>query len=255
MIYICCWPWHSIGCDDHNLGVSPWYMRMHSLIHLSRAPIYPNHHLVSVFALNLFLDYLNQLPPLAPVKQRRAQVATSPLSDLDSPDYGSLWVREEQKGREEGEEREGKKKHHRVLFIRGGNSCIRPKNCEALLWNNISQIKWCEIKGGGELAAIPLKTLLKCVSALIPGVLMCCCASVWGESGESGCLPEPLSAQGLIRTTLGRDRDWTGPLDEDGRRINSWIMWTLHKLWSDNCWMLALAGVKLWISFCFQSIV
>lgn len=58
-------------------------MGMYSLIHLFHASIYPHPHLVSVFALNLFWDYLNQLP-LAPVKHSLAQVATSRLSDLDS---------------------------------------------------------------------------------------------------------------------------------------------------------------------------
>lgn len=63
VIYTSCWPWQSIGCDDHNLRVTAWYMATHSLIHLFHASIYPRPHLVSVFALNLFLDYLNQLPP------------------------------------------------------------------------------------------------------------------------------------------------------------------------------------------------
>lgn len=110
MIYISCWPWQSIGCDDHNLRVSVWYMGMYSLIHLFHASIYPHPHLVSVFALNLFLDYLNQLP-LAPVKHRLAQVATSRLSDLDSWITASLWLRGEKK--------------NTLLFIRGRNSCIR----------------------------------------------------------------------------------------------------------------------------------
>lgn len=96
MIYISCWPWQSIGCDDRNRGVTVWYMGMHSLIHLFHASIYPHPHLVSVFALNLFLDYLNQLP-LAPVKHCLAQVATSCLSDLDSWITVSLWAREENK--------------------------------------------------------------------------------------------------------------------------------------------------------------
>lgn len=93
------------------ISVTAWYMGMYSLIHLFHATIYPHPHLVSVFALNLFLDYLNQLP-LAPVKHCLAQVATSRLSDLDSWITASLRV---QGGGEEGT----------LLFIRGMNSCIR----------------------------------------------------------------------------------------------------------------------------------
>ena len=54
-------------------------------------PSIPHLHLVSAFALSLFLDYLNQLP-LAPVKHCLAQVATPCLSDLDSWITPSLWV-------------------------------------------------------------------------------------------------------------------------------------------------------------------
>lgn len=118
VIYTSCWPWQSIGCDDHNLRVTVWYMGMYSLIHLFHASIYPHPHLVSVFALNLFLDYLNQLP-LAPVKHCLAQVATSRLSDLDSWITASLWVQGEKK------KKKLKKKKNTLLFIRGRNSCIR----------------------------------------------------------------------------------------------------------------------------------
>lgn len=75
------------------ISVTAWYMGMYSLIHLFHASIYPHPHLVSVFALSLFLDYLNQLP-LAPVKHCLAQVATSRLSDLDSWITVSFRVRE-----------------------------------------------------------------------------------------------------------------------------------------------------------------
>lgn len=93
------------------ISATAWYMGMYSLIHLFHASIYPHPHLVSVFALNLFLDYLNQLP-LAPVKHCLAQVATSRLSDLDS------WITASLKMHGGGEE-------GTLLFIRGMNSCIR----------------------------------------------------------------------------------------------------------------------------------
>lgn len=91
------------------ISVTAWYMGMYSLIHLFHASIYPHPHLVSVFALSLFLDYLNQLP-LAPVKHCLAQVATSRLSDLDS------WITVSFRVREGG---------GLLLFIRSRNSCIR----------------------------------------------------------------------------------------------------------------------------------
>lgn len=57
--------------------------------------------------------------PLAPVKQRLAQVATRHLSDLDSWITASLSAsREKRKERKKG-------KKNRLLFIRVRNSCIR----------------------------------------------------------------------------------------------------------------------------------
>lgn len=105
-------------------------MGMYSLIHLFHATIYPHPHLVSAFALNLFLDYLNQLP-LAPVKHCLAQVATSDLSDLDSWITASLRV---QGGTEEGT----------LLFIRGMNSCIRLQTanlCYGTIYRRSNDVK------------------------------------------------------------------------------------------------------------------
>ncbi len=173
MIYTSCWPWQSIGCDDHNLRVTVWYMGMYSLIHLFHASIYPHPHLVSVFALNLFLDYLNQLP-LAPVKHRLAQVAPSRLSDLDSRITASLWVRGG-----------GKKTHFYLLGVETAASACK-------LWTFVTeqyitdQMVWNQRRE--RVSINPTKTPFKVLSVLwsLCGLM---CRGEISSSWESGCLP------------------------------------------------------------------
>lgn len=170
VIYTSYWPWQSIGCDDHNLGVTVWYMGMYSLIHLFHASIYPNPHLVSVFALNLFLDYLNQLP-LAPVKHCLAQVATSRLSDLDSWITASLWVQGE---------REKKRTHFYLLGVGTAASACK-------LWTFVmeqyitDQMVWNQRRE--RVSINPTKTPFKVLS-----VLWSLCGLMCRVEISSGCL-------------------------------------------------------------------
>lgn len=115
-------------------------MATHSLIHLFHASIHPNPHLVSVFALNLFLDYLNQRPPCT------CQTRSCPGSHirLYLIEIAGLWpvrVRREAEGRR----------------VRGGGQLHPPMNCELLLQDNISQIKWWENQRSGRVSANPAK--------------------------------------------------------------------------------------------------
>lgn len=152
VIYTLCWPWQSIGCDDHNLRVTVWYMATHSLIHLFHASIYPRPHLVSVFALNLFLDYLNQLPPCT------CQTLSCPGSSvtLYLIQIAGLWpacARREEEGRSGG----GGKERRTVLFIRGvGNSCIHLRTVNLCCGTIHHRLNGVKIKGTGGLASILL---------------------------------------------------------------------------------------------------
>lgn len=185
MIYISCWPWQSIRCDDHNLGVTVWYMGMYLLIHLFHASIYPYPHLVSVFALNLFLDYLNQLP-LAPVKQRLAQVATWHLSDLDSWITASLWVQEDE--RREKKKKKAQKKNNRLFYLLGLGTAASV--CK--LWTFVTeqyitdQMVWNQRRE--RVSINPTKTPFKVLSVLWSLCGLMCGVEISG-SWESGCLP------------------------------------------------------------------
>lgn len=144
MMYTSCWPWQPfilmIIISASQCDTWEWIHSSIFFMHPSNLPPILYLYLHWTYSWIISIGF-----PLAPVKHRLAQVATLLLSDLDSWITASLWVR--WGGR-----------NNTLLFIRVRNSCIRPANCEALLQHNISQIKWCEIKGGRELASIPSNT-------------------------------------------------------------------------------------------------